>query len=129
MTSSPDFFVPGTDSEKAEAAYAAHAKLCGRSVDPEGKRIFSITFISNNEEWTATVGAPLTGTFRRVTLVGGKTFELVQKLDDPAIVLSIFPGEPFRVVTSNLPPERVRSSWDNPFTATPTSVTYFASGL
>lgn len=127
MTSSPKFFVPGAESEAAEAVYAEHARLCGRTVDPSGRRIYSIAFTSNNEEWTATVGEPLTGIFRRVTLVGGKRFELVQKLDDPAIVLSIFPGDPYRVVTNNLPPERVRSSWDNPFIATPTTIHYFAS--
>jgi hypothetical protein len=129
MSSSPEFFVPGTDSETAEAVYAEHARMCGRSIAPPGKRIFSIVFTSNNEEWTATVGEPLTGVFRRVTQVGAKKLELVQKLDDPAIVLSIFSGDPYRVLTNDLPHAPVRSTWDNPFMATPTAVTYFASKL
>ncbi|MEO6323148.1 MAG: hypothetical protein ABIT01_09345 [Thermoanaerobaculia bacterium] len=123
MSSIPAFFVPDADDETREAAYAAHAERCGRPVQPLAQRIFSIAFTSNNEEWIATVGQPLSGVFRRVTTIAGKRFEQVQKLDDPAVVLAIFAGDPFRVVTDAF---RVRSSWDNPFSASPSAITYFS---
>lgn len=107
------FFVPEIEPDAQEAAYADLAKFCEHVV-PD-KRVYSITFMHDSEEWTATVGESLRGVRTK-----GK-----QKLmlSDPATVLAIFPGYPFKVVTNAW---AVRSAWENPFLAgNPTSITYF----
>ncbi len=43
------------------------------------------------------------------------------------MVLAIFPGTPFKVVTNHRIPGNVRSAWENPFMAgEPKSVAYFS---
>src|SRR5579875_2980020 len=59
------FFVPPEHPdftpEQQEAAYAEFAAMCRRPVPESDKRIYSITYVHDGEEWTATVGEPLRG--------------------------------------------------------------------
>lgn len=57
----PSFFVPGVTPEYQETEYEKFAKWCSRTAPKIGSRIYSITYIHNDEEWTATVGKPLRG--------------------------------------------------------------------
>lgn len=113
----PTFFLPGATPDTQETIYAEMAQRAGRAVLPLGKRLYSITFRHDGEEWTATVGATLTGhtiarpndraQFRRVS----------QPVSDPASVVAIFPGHPYVVVTNAYRNSGVRSKWANPFYA------------
>lgn len=121
------FFVPATAVEKAESVYADFAKWCGSKVPAPRDRVYSITWIHADEEWTATVGEPLRG-IRRVT-APGKKIERTDRLRDPAIVLAIFPDVPFKVVTNHFIDGKtsVHSAWVNPFLASSIkSITYFS---
>jgi hypothetical protein len=116
--SAPAFFVPAADSDNEESVYAEFADWCGRPVPSRGERIYSITFIHDGVEWTATVDEQLQG-FERGTTPRKRT-------SDPALVLAIFPGNPYMVVTNHRVAENVGSKWVNPFLAgEPKSVTYF----
>jgi hypothetical protein len=124
MPGAPVFFVPMISQADQEAAYAALAQFCSCSVPSVERRIYSITFIHDAEEWVATVGQNLTGTSRRRVRSKGKTIEKVTGLSDPAVVLAIFPGNTYVVATNARPPQ---SQWENPFFAGgPRSITYFA---
>jgi hypothetical protein len=61
MEKAPAFFVPASTPENQETNYSDLAKMAGRTVPPIERRIHSITFTHNGEEWTATVGEKLTG--------------------------------------------------------------------
>lgn len=128
MSKAPQFFVPAaTSSEQAESVYADLAVLCHKSVPSMERRIYSITYTHNGEEWTATVGERLSGTKYRTTGSGSKRREVATLVSDPAIVLAIFPGEPYFVVTNHRLAGNIRSAWENPFMAgRPESVTHFA---
>lgn len=126
MPTSPSFFVPNTSAQNQESVYAEHARSCGRSVPPPAERIFAIEFESNAETWHAEVGQKLHGTKYTSKRVKGKTVTQVQHLSDPALVLAIFPGNPYMVVTDHFRPRSVGSEWVNPFLAgVPRSVTLF----
>ncbi len=127
MPEIPTFFVPAATSENQESVYASFAEWCKCAVPALEKRIYSITYIHDSEEWTATVGESLRGIRRRTSRSGGRKVERTSHLSDPAIVLAIFPGSPFMVVTNHRIAGNVGSAWENPFFAgTPTSVTYFS---
>jgi hypothetical protein len=126
MTQTPAFFVPAATSENQEIVYAEFAKMCDASIPPMSKRIYSITFIHDRDEWTATVGEHLQGIHYKTTRSRGEKIEVTQPLCDPAIVLAIFPGDPYMVVTDKNILEGVGSAWVNPFMAgNPTHVEYF----
>jgi hypothetical protein len=95
-----------------------------------GERVYSITFDHNGEEWTATVGKILKGLSRKTIRVKGEyqTRERVEHLSDPALVLAIFPGVPYVVITNHkLASLSVGSEWENPFFARPRVVARFSS--
>jgi len=122
----PSFFVP-TVSDKQEEAYAGFANWCQRAVPDSVDRVYSITFTHDGDEWTATVGEALRGIRRRYSRKRGTRVEHVAPLSDPAVVLAIFAGYPYLVVTNHRVPVDVRSAWENPFMAgEPDSVTYFS---
>ncbi len=124
MADEPSFFVPGVNADDAEATYADFATRFGRQVPGPDRRIYSITYVHNQEEWVAIVGQRLRGTGTRKARRGGRRIE--QALSDPATVLAIFGGTPFLVVTDYRFVEGVRSAWENPFMADkPTSISYF----
>lgn len=123
MNEAPQFFLPEVTPDNQEAAYAELARWCHRPIPGPRERIYSITYVNHREEWTATVGERLRGTRPRPTRRGN--IEQIEHLADPAMVLAIFPGSPFVVVTNagNV----VRSAWENPFFAgNPRSVTFFS---
>jgi len=127
MAETPMFFVPAATSENQESIYADFAKLCQSSVPKQEGRIYSITYVHDGEEWTATVGERLHGIQRKTSLSQGKKIERTIQLSDPATVLAIFPGTTFMVVTNHGISGNVGSAWENPFMAgNPKSVLYFA---
>ena len=117
MSDPPTFFVPNASQEAQEATYAGLAARCNRPVPPAGERIYSISFEHNGEVWQATVGQTLSGTKVKTRKVKGRTISNEHALSDPAMVLAIFPGSPFVVVTNRGLVEGVRSQWENPFLA------------
>jgi hypothetical protein len=127
MTNAPKLFVPAATAENVEKVYAGVAEWCRRPVPSLPDRIYSITYTHDGEEWTATVGEPLKGVRHRTTRSRGKRIEHTSQLSDPAIVLAIFPGNPFMVVTNHRIAANVGSAWENPFLAgMPTRVILFA---
>jgi hypothetical protein len=102
-----EFFVPVAD-EEIEEIYAELATMAGGTAPRNSReRVYSVTWTPTaNETWTATVGEQLTG--------------------DTATVLAIFPGQPFRVLTTAKPFGHNPSSWNNPISVeAPTTVEYF----
>jgi hypothetical protein len=127
MEKPPAFFVPAATPENQESVYAEFAKQAGRSALPVIDRIYSITYRHDGEEWTATVGEKLKGVGYKTSRVKGEKIEKEFGLSDPAVVLAIFPGNPYIVITNHRIPRNVGSRWENPFMAgVPRSVTYFS---
>jgi hypothetical protein len=121
-----EFFVPAATAENIDQVYASFAEMCHASVPPLDRRIYSINFIHDAEEWTATVGEQLRGGRTRTRRRGGRNVDVTNQLSDPATILAIFPGKPFWVVTNAKPITGIVSAWVNPFMAgQPQSVTYF----
>jgi hypothetical protein len=93
----PAFFLPHCPVEHQEGSYAHMAKGCECDVPPIGKRAFSISFEHGGIVWIATVGKNLRG--RKSILVKHKETGRWRDIHDTALVLAIFPGEPYCVVT------------------------------
>lgn len=117
MSDVPYFFVPAATAENQESVYAEFAKWCTRPVPDMAQRIYSITYAHDGEEWTATVGHNLTGVRCRTVRSRGQKIERTSQVGDPAIVLAIFPGVPYMVVTNHRIGGNVGSAWENPFMA------------
>jgi len=123
----PAFFVPSSTPETQEADYADLAKACGVSLPKPVERIFSITYLHDREEWTATVGEQLAGFRVRYSRRRSREIERTTRLFDPAVVLAIFAGIPYSVFTNQGIGE-TRSRWANPFlVGSPTRMAYFAA--
>jgi hypothetical protein len=123
MSEMPVFFVPKAEPETWEARYAELAGWCNLTPPAPDKRVYSIQFRHDGDEWTATVGRSLSGTRRQCK--GRQTEET--GLADPAVVLAIFPGRIWMVVTDHRIAGGSFSKWQNPFMAgKPESVSYFA---
>ena len=92
-------------------------------------RICAIAWVSNDEEWTATVGEKLRGIVRvlsRSKRPYRQTDESVKHLSDNAMVLAIFESSPFKIVTNARPMTEVASEWNIPLlVGAPLSVTRF----
>jgi hypothetical protein len=128
MAEAPQFFVPWATLDNQESVYADFAKWCNRAIPNLENRIYSITYVHDGEEWTATVGEPLRGKRFRITHSRGVRMEREQPISDPAVVLAILTGVPYIVVTNHgIGGRSVGSAWENPFFAGhPKSVTYFS---
>jgi hypothetical protein len=129
MVIAPAFFIPRTMPEAYEADYAEWAKFCGASVPSVNERIYSITFESRGEKWTATVGEILRGVSHknRRSNLKGERFQQTTDLADPATVIAIFSGGTFMVATNYRFAPGVCSEWENPFMAgQPESIVYFS---
>jgi hypothetical protein len=127
MSEVPSFFVPAATPETQESVFAEFAKMCGVAVPPVEERVYSIVFTHDGEEWHATVGETMHGTKYTTHRVKGKKVERRQTVSDPALVLAIFPGVPFMVVTNQRIAGNIGSKWVNPFLAgRPESVTRFS---
>lgn len=128
MSNTPAFFVPNIPQERQEEAYADAAGLCGMIPLQLGERIYSINFLHDGVQWTATVGENLRGVRHKITRSRGKTVEHRIPVSDSAMVIAIFPGIPYKVVTNAIPFGTIISYWVNPFLAgTPSSVVHFSS--
>lgn len=126
-TAAPKFFVPAATADNVESVYANFAEWCHRGVPKLENRIYSITFVHDGEEWTATVGEALSGKTLSNPRSRSKAPFYPRTLSDPAIVLAIFPGVPYTVVTNHRIAGSVGSAWENPFFAgQPKSVTLFS---
>jgi len=126
MTEAPPFFVPAATADNQESVYEGFAKWCHCNVPPMGQRIYSITLVHDGEEWIATVGQQLSGSTIADPRSRAKVRRFSRPVSDPALVLAIFPGNPYMVVTNHRLAGNVGSRWENPFMAgIPTSITYF----
>jgi hypothetical protein len=125
MASSPCFFIPGVSQDREERVLAELADFAGATVPDHGKRIYAITYEHDGMLWKATVGECLRGEKHTSSKRGVRN----TSDSDPAKVLAIFAGKPFKVVTNAHPLGNVHSKWVNPFLAgNPESVIYFSAG-
>lgn len=91
------FFVPAADSpEQTEELYGQLAKIADTPPIDLEYRIFAILFRHNGEEFEARVGESVVGKFSK----------------DNAVVLAIFDGDPYTIVTSAAAGHA--SHWHNP---------------
>ena len=128
MNEEPEFFIPGITLDKQEEVYANFALLCSKPVPNITRRIYSITFLHNSEEWIATVGETLRGIRHRMVRSQGRKIPQKMQLTDPALVLAVFPENPLQVVTDSPPIGNARSQWTNPFfVGQVTTVVYFSA--
>jgi hypothetical protein len=117
MNEVPQFFIPDVHEHLCEDRLRSLASLACRPVPVRSERVYSITFISNGEKWTATVGKQLQGV-REAIVKPGRNKKPPEHLTDDALVLAIFPGSPYIVVTNkDMGDIRIRSTWENPFFA------------
>jgi hypothetical protein len=117
MPTPPPFFLPFLPPELAEDAYAHMAEKCEKiAPDPRG-RVYSVSFVHEGVVWVATVGKHLKGHRR-----GHRT--TARLIKDPAMVLAIFPGTPYTIVTDAL--HTTGSNFQNIFFGTPLEVEYFS---
>jgi hypothetical protein len=91
----PGFFVPYLSPEFKEASYAHIAEQCERAVPAVGDRVYSVSFVRGGTLWTATVGEHLRGRKPMRRKQAGQWRDIF----DSALVLAIFPGDPYVVVT------------------------------
>jgi hypothetical protein len=112
----PAFFVPEVPPERTEAEwYALLAGVAQVPIPPPAQRVYSITYTHNGETWTSTVGERSRGTRTREVGRGRARRSHTTALNDPAIVLAIFPGNPHVIVTDKDLVRQVYSDWANPF--------------
>src|SRR5690606_20188448 len=100
------FFVPQPPDWPAgtpEELYAQFAKFANSPPLPPDRRIESITFMHDGEEWTATVGEKLHGRRRRAPR-RGQSRSTDEALHDRATVLAIYRGLSTMVVTDAFVP-------------------------
>jgi hypothetical protein len=76
---SPTFFVPSATPENIESVYSQFAASCNRDVPAMVARIYSITFSSKGEIWTATVGETLSGFKTETKRKKGNTIERTRR--------------------------------------------------
>lgn len=121
------FFLPrATDDEQAERLYAALAEFAGCEPPPPGQRVRSIAFAAQDgARWVAEVGEELRGVRTTQQLRRGELIERTETLSSPTLVLAVYPGDPYVVVTDARPITGASSEWANPFTARPEEVTRF----
>jgi hypothetical protein len=115
MANAPKFFVPAATPETQEAVYAEFARRAGRPVPKLEDRVYSITYTHNGETWTSTVGETSRGTRVRTVGRGSARREYPTGLSDPAVILAIFPGDPYVGITNHGIAGNVGSTWANPF--------------
>lgn len=123
------FFLPSVSADKQEEVYSTLAKSVDCPVPSKKTRIYSITFRHDGDEWTATVGETLRGHTIADPSARAKNRRIERQLGDSAVVLAIFPGDPYCVFTDRGYSAGSRSAWENPFMAgRPSSVVYFDDG-
>lgn len=128
MSEIPTFFVPLAQPAEYEELFMELARFAGHPVPELAQRIYSITFIHDGEEWTATVGERLRGHTIANPRARAKNRRVSRPASDSATVEAIFAGNSYIVVTDSRLAPRIQSRWGNPFMAgRPGSVTYFGA--
>ena len=117
----PRFFLPYLSRESEEASFAHLAQQCERAVPAPGARVCSISFERSGITWIARVGERLRG--RKPIRFKRKETGQWRDIRDTALVLAIFPGEPYIVVTYPGGNSHFRG---NRLYATPTGVELFS---
>lgn len=113
----PAFFVPFKEPHEADAAFDSLAKSAGfEATLPRAKRIHLLRFAHNGEMWTAEVGKRLHGRRQGEILIAGKPVRRECETSDAAVVLAIFPGSPYVVITDGGRAECRLSRWSHQFT-------------
>lgn len=97
--------------------YAQFADWCRTSVPAPDTRVYSIEWIHDGDEWIATVGENLRGRRELTKHRRGQPIVTSSPLSDAALVLAIFPGNPYLVVTDAHPLGAAPSAWVNPLMA------------
>ena len=124
------FFVPAAQPHEVESVYANFAQSINRPVPSHGRRIAAIRYIHDGVEWTAKVGEQLTGVRTEIKRRKTGKVTVTSHVSDPAMVLAIFGGSIFIVITDAQPLTGKWSRWLNPFYAgQPSSVEYFESHI
>lgn len=119
------FFVSYVDEGHDEDAYETLTRLCGRQPAPRDRRIESIVFEHNAEEWTATVGEELRGTEVTKRRRKAGIVDVMERSSDRASVVAIFAGDPYLVFT-NKNIYGIRSIWESLFmVGQPRTISYF----
>ena len=113
MPTPPLFFLPFLPPELAEASYAHMAEKCEKITPGPRGRVYSISFVHERVVWVATVGKHLKGHRPRHRATA-------RLIEDPAMVLAIFPGTPYTIVTDAL--HATGSNFQNIFFGTPVEV-------
>jgi hypothetical protein len=116
------FFVPGVEPGEAEARWLELAEMVEAPVVGPADRVESVRFVRGAEEWTATVGACLSGQLvartdrRPARRTSAARSAPTRRVTDPATVQAIFDtGDAYVVLTDGHPVGDVRdSTWDNP---------------
>jgi hypothetical protein len=85
----PRFFIPDCAPEEQDKIYAAKARSCNVRVPGLGQQLYAISHRHDGDVWFVTVGKTLTG--RRRVWKGRKKTEETFAIEDPALVLAIFP--------------------------------------
>jgi hypothetical protein len=91
----PGFFLPYLSPHFKEGSYAHIAEQCERAVPALGDRVYSVSFVRGGTFWIATVGKHLRGRKPMRRKQAGQWRDIF----DSALVLAIFPGDPYIVVT------------------------------
>lgn len=119
------FFVGGVAETDAEAEYLRLAKTAGADAASSGRRVRQIFFRIGRESWVATVGQSPAGTRPVHRRQKGQLATTTEKLADESIVLAIFAGDPFLIVTTAAPAGAAESRWTGPVPAKPSKIVYF----
>ena len=119
----PGFFIPGTAADEQERMYVKFADMCRSSVPPPGKRIYSINYVHDGVDWTATVGETLRGIERRE---GSPQGAAATENGTPwrcGYRDGYFSWNPYKVVTNGF-----QTRWANPFfVGEPRHIQFFAT--
>jgi hypothetical protein len=120
MPKTPVFFLPFLSPDLQEASYAHLAERCDRSVPALDSRVYSVTFERDGVVWIAMVGECLKG--HRPGLM--KHRKTGRQMEDPAMVLAIFPDVPYCIVTDAGASRG--SHFENPLYVTPIGTKLFS---
>ena len=127
MGLNPEFFVPGAKPDEQEAHYVRLASGCHCAPPPLKMRVYAIEFTNDGTDWRAGVGERLTGSKQVLVRVKGKMIEQTVDKSEQVMVVAIFPGNPYVVVTRPVLDGVNGSAWENLsyLTGTPTKMMHF----
>jgi hypothetical protein len=120
MAEPPVFFLPSCPPHEQEETYAHIASKVDRSIPCFGNRVYAVSFQHDGTLWIATVGERLKG--RKQVCEGRQRTDGYTLIEDLALVLAIFPDDPYCIFTDSNPGSQLA----NPLYAeTPIGIEYF----